>query len=735
MTDPADLTDLSDLNDEGVRLAGAGDLVGARSVLEAALAASPPEDRAQVMVNLAHVVNALDERERAVDLLTEAIASGEGVVRLTAVASRADLLPWLGRWDEAWRDVEEALVDVDPAQQVVLRNTRVGLLMMAGHLAEAEAEAVEAVELAGRHAPEYLANLYANLALLADEAGDEGRAAAYRVLSDNPGRQPLGPRWQRFVELNTEGAVLLSSGDRDAARTAFAAAHRETLEVPLREPPEPADASEPVDASEPADASGTDPAAVDDVEALVCRAGVAGNLAGVADHPEEAVRWSTEAVEAARTALTIVGDAYGSATVLVNALLSRAAARLTQTHLPEALTDLDEALDLVTRAEDADSFEATVRASRARVLAVGGWFAEAADEARAALDLAYTAAPTMAASVHATLAEIASATGDLPGATEHLALARDLSAATGDVAGVATALLSSARLAYLAADLDRADAWYDEAEALLADDPRRLAACLHGRAAVAVLRGEPRAALASTDRALALVESPTPLESLAWHQVRGSAFEAARDFAEAESCYAEAEALCEAAGLWHVALGMAWWRADALIRRAADATGEERQRLAHRALDLALPAALAAEAVRQRFPHGPLREQWVALASAPATRSAFLAIRALGDSALAAEYVDHVAGAVSLHADGVTVPVQRGDLVGLPPPPTTGAHLPYAASGFATGADPAFHSTGFELPPRVRLDPAVPTALDAWIDVTEQRYGFAVRSARAVASW
>ena len=708
------MNDWSDLNDEGVRLAFDGDLAGARSTLEAALTASSPEGRAQVLVNLAHVVNAAGDREHAVDLLTEAIATGEGVVRVRAIAARADLMPWLDRWDEGWRDVEAALVGTEPAQQVVLRNTRVGLLMMAGLLAEAEVEAAEAVELAALHAPEYLENLYANLAVLADEAGDADRAATYRMLSDNPSRL-LGPRWRRFVELNAEGAVLLESGDRAGARAAFEAAYRETLEVP------------PGDETDPA----ADPAAVDDVEALVCRAGVAGNLAGVADHPEEAVRRSTEAIEAARTALTLVGDAYGSATVLVNALISRAAARLARTRLPDALTDLDEALDLVTRADDGESFEATVRATRARVLAVGGWFAEAADEARTALDLAYTAAPAMAASVHSTLAEIASATGDLPGAAEHLALARDLSAATGE----ATALLSSARLAYLASDADRADALYGEAEALLADDPRRLADCLHGRAAVAVLRDEPREALALSDRALALLDTATPLQSLAVHQIRGSAFEAAQDFAEAESCYAEATALCEAAGLWHVALGMAWWRADALIRRAAGAAGDERQRLSRRALDLALPAALASEAVRQRFPHGPLRERWVALASAPATRSAFLAIRALGDLPLAAEYIDHIAGAVSLHAEGVTIPVERGDLARLPEPPTTGEHLPHAASGLTTGTDPAFPTTGFELPPRVRFDPAVPATLDAWIDLAERRYGFPVRSERAVASW
>ncbi|MCE6996738.1 hypothetical protein LZG04_18285 [Saccharothrix sp. S26] len=669
------MSDWMGSNDEGVRLAAAGDLVGARAALESAVAAAPPHDRPRVLVNLAHVVDLSGDPQQAADLRTR-----------------------------AWQDVEAALVDADPPRQVVLRDTRVALLMTAGRLAEAEADATDLVDLAARHAPEYLENLYTNLALLAEAAGDDERAETYRVLADNPGRQPLGPRWRRFVELNAEGAVLLASGDRAAARSAFEAAHREVVDL----------------------------AGPDDVEAVVCLAGVTGNLAGVADDPRDAERWSTEAVEAARTALAAVGDAYGSATVLVNALVSRAASRHAQTRLPEALADLTEAVDLVTGADGGEWFEATIRTARARVLTTGGWFAEAADEARAAVDLAHAVAPELAASVHLTLAEITSATGDLAGAADHLDLAREFSAATGDVPGQATALLSSARLAYLASDPDRADALYGEAEALVADDPRRLAACLHGRAAVAVLRGRPAEALALADRALPLLDAP--LEALALHQVRGSAFEAAQDFAAAESCYAEATRVCEAAGLWHVALGMAWWRADALVRRAATATGDERRRLGHRALDLALPAALASEAVRHRFPHGPLRERWVALASAPAIRSALLAIRAVQDVTLAAEYVDHLAGAVSLHAEGVAH-LDRTELVGLPEPPPAEDHLPYAAAGLATGADPAFPVTGFEPPPRVRADPAVPNALDAWIDVAERRYGFPVRSGRAVASW
>jgi tetratricopeptide (TPR) repeat protein len=686
-----------DLHNEGVRQVAAGDLPGARATLETALAAASAADRPQCLLNLAHVVDLMGERQHAVDLMTEALPGAEGPLRAVIIASRADLLPWLDRWDEAWQDVEDALADAEPPQQVVLRHSRTGLLMMAGRLAEAGEEATAAIALAAQHAPEFLQNLYAALALIAEQTGDEQRAATYRLLAEHPGgqQQPLGPRWHRFVELNAEGAVLASSGDRAGAAARFEAAYRET-------------------------------AGLDDAEALACRAAVAGNRANVSTDHDEALRWSAEAATAARTVLALVGDVYGTVEVLVNALVAHAWQHHLLARLPEALTGLDEAAEVAGTRQD---LQAAVRSTRARVLATGGRYAEAAEEARLALDLAHAVAPALAAIVHLTLAEIASGTGDLPGAVEHLTLARELSAATGDVDGEATAVVSLARLAYLASDGDRADALYGEAEALLADDPRRLAACLVGRAAVAVLRGTPSDALAMLDR---LAPSANPLEIVAVQQVRGSAFEALGEFAAAEACYEETSARCAAAGLWHVALGMAWWRADALVRRAAAVTGPERQAIARRALDLALPAALAAEAVRQRFPHGPLREKWVALASAPAVRAAFWAIGAVEDEALAAEYIDHLAGAVSLHATGTAV-AARDELVALPVPPAAEERLPYAASGLYPGESAP--AAGFELPPRVRFDPAVPSALDRWIDVAEERYGFPVRSDRAVASW
>jgi len=591
--------------------------------------------------------------EQALGLLTEALGLGNADLRATVLATRAETHLRLGRWDDAWADTELGLVDAGPRDAAMLRTVRTGLLIVVGALEEARVEA-----LAAERHPEFAEQARTNLAHIAST-----------------------PPWQACVALTIRGTALAQAGDPGGAVEAYEAAHRATL-------------------------------LSDDPEAVACRAAVAGNLANLVD----AVRWSTEAIDLARTVL----DQPGSAEVLVNALLVRAQHLGHASRAGEALADLDEA------ARYADTV--ALRAVRARVLATNGMFGEASTEATAALDLAYAGEPHLAAGLHVTLAEIAGSTGDLAGSAEHHALARDLAAAVGDRPTEAGALLSLARLAYLDSDNDRAEALFAEAAELLHDDPRRLAVCLHGRAAIAISRGTPADALPLLDEVRArLGDQATPVELIASHQVRGSALEALGDHAGADEEYAVATAVCERAGLRHVAIGIAWWRADAVLRTATTADVD----LCRRALDLALPAALAAEAVRHRFAHGPLRERWIALAAAPATRAAFAAIGSLGDVRLAAAYVDHLTATVSLHNETAQA-FAREDLVTLPAPPAED-HLPYAASFLPVAS--ADLTADFLLPPRVRVDPAVPSPLDPWIDVAEQRYGLAVRSAEAVSSW
>ncbi|MEU4806527.1 tetratricopeptide repeat protein [Actinosynnema sp. NPDC023587] len=684
------------MNDDGVHRFQAGDVAGAIASLEAACRVADQQQRTTTLVNLAGVLDASGDRARAADVLTEALAVAGPDALAVVHGSRADVLFQLGRLEEARQDVERGFATARPHEKVVLHHVRAGLLLAEGRLAEAEAEALTSAELAAEHAPHLAGHAYANLAAIAEAAGEPAKAAHYRRLLDPPEDvRPVGSRWHRCVTLNSRGAALVTAGDTAGALAAFEAAYRETL-------------------------------GSDEVEALVCRAGVAGNLAGVTDP----LRWTTEAITLGRTVLDRVGDRYGTADVLVDALVARAQHLRHAARADDALTDL-------AAAEALAGAQPPVLAVRASVLADVGRFGEASDVASAALDLAYASAPHLAAFVHATLADIADGTGDRAGSAEHLGLARDLAQATGDVAMRATAVLSLARLAYLESANDRAVALYAEAEELLraAGDRRRLLVCLHGRAAVEVVLGRPREALEMLDR-VAAEGGATPVERIAVCQVRGSALEASGQYAAADEQYGEAVGLAVRAGLWHVALGGAWWRADALVRWASTVDGAARRELSGRALDWALPGALAAEAVRQRFAHGPVRERWVALAAAPATRSAFTAIAAVGDVELAAAYVDHIAATVSL-SPAEEAPAGRGELVLLPLPPATGEeHLPYAASFLAgAGQDPAFPATGFALPPRVRLDPAVPSALDRWIDVAEHRYGFPVRSEQVVSSW
>lgn len=495
----------------------------------------------------------------------------------------------------------------------------------------------------------------------------------------------------RWKELHNGGAELVQAGDIAGAQTAFEAARLE---------------------------------AGNDEE----RAATLVNLSAVVDmsggDPFHAADLLTEAIKLASPLRGV-------------ALATRADIHMRLGQWDEAWQDLEDAqADAEHIPEEfLRAVTATMHASWANALVWDGQFGEAAAAAQIALDLAHQDAPQLLPTVHRTLAEIAGSTGDLAGGVEHHSLALELCAALNDQAGAALSTLSLARLAYLSSDNDRAEALYDETERLFlaVGEERGRAISAHGRAAIKISRGQPREALELLEQVVdVLVELPT--ERVAVYQVQGSALEAVGDYAKADERYAAAMTVSEQAGLWHVVIGIAWWRADALVRWASTVSGEQRQALSRRALDLALPAALAAEAVRQRFAHGPLRERWVALASAPATKSAFEAICAVEDRQLAAEYIDHIAGTVSLQAGPALI---RDELLSFPTPPAVQeTELPYAASFFATtGNDPEFPSAGFSLPPRVRVDPAVASALDQWIDLAEQRYGFPVRSAQAVGSW
>ncbi|MBB4967236.1 hypothetical protein [Saccharothrix violaceirubra] len=640
---------------------------------EALELASDATERTATSINLAAVV----DDATALELLT-------GLAGATAAAARAQLLARAGRVAEAWQDVESGLADASPREETMLRIVRTGLFMLEGRLYEAEDEATRSVDLARAHCPDLLAHPYENLAAIADAVGDHAAATAYRAAARDDVRS-----WD---DLNARAIAFAEAGDRANAARTFEAAYRATLDS-------------------------------DDHTTSCARAVLAGNLAKNAPDSAAAVDWATEAITLATALRPDPNAPVDLADVLVKALSDRA-------HHLRHLSRFDEALADVEAAQGIHARPA-LRALKASVLVSAGRFAEGAAEARAALDLAYAQAPEVAAAVHATLAELADATGDRIEAAEQHGLARALAAAVDDPVTGCTAVLGLARLAYLEGDYSRADVLHAEAEALVGTDP----AILHGRAVVAIGRGQ-------ADEALRLLESMpadgagTPIRAITGHQLRGLAAATAHRYDEADDRYARAVEVAERAGLWHVVIGASWWRAESLLRWAVH-TGETAGALSRRALDVALPAALAAEAVRHRFPHGPLRERWISLAAAPATRTALRAIGALGEGELAAAYLDHVsspvsfAGPVSFAADEAE-PGARAEIAALPPPTAEPDHLPYAASAFLLTETEV---PGFALPPRVRPDPRTRTPLDDWIDLAERRYGFPVRGEGVVSSW
>ncbi|UED87347.1 hypothetical protein [Streptomyces profundus] len=768
-----------DLHNEGTLLLQDGRPHHARSPLAAAYAETQVQDvdeegllhRATTATNMAGVAEAEGDLAEAERLITESVELSAGLggyagaqaTLVNSLVSRAQLAMSTGRPTAADADLARAFAVADELPEpgdllaFTLHGARTTLWMVTGELAEAEQEALIALDIALAFRPElavYPCDNLARIALACDnpEAAEEFRRIAedpaltaeewgtadgiVMVGADDgapdpavlaPGSRaelapwPLGPRWRRSVALNLEGVRHVATHQLAEADGLFQAAERATRTV----------------------GGGLD--------ALFCRANVLINRTGIAStrgDAEGALGFAEEAVEALVTVVTAVGADHGAAAVLAQARQLRAAMLRELGRHAEALAELARVEELLpSLGAGRHAAEVWWRLLRTTLLMVTGRFAEAADEGERALALAQEHAPWLAPRAYVMLAEQASGIGDNETSATRLRLARELFAALGETEGEVATLVSLGRLDYLAERPEEARRHYDAAEALLPPEgaAQMRAACRHGRAAVAVSSGRAEEGLALLRQALdEWGEGRTPLVEIAFHQVAGSAHAALDNHAEAERCLLTARRLGQDHYGWHLALTVDWWRAHTHINWAADLADEaQRAPLLDTALDLAVPAALAAEAARQFFTAGVARERWVALAAAPATRAALLAIRSLGDAALGVALLDHLAATVSLrlHEPAASVPsAGPPDVLTVPlptPAPLTNDQLSYAAAGLglvSTG-DEAFPAPQLALPPRVRVATEVPSPLEPWIERAEERYGFPIRSAEVVRAW
>ncbi|RJO76858.1 hypothetical protein D5S18_11605 [Nocardia panacis] len=150
------------------------------------------------------------------------------------------------------------------------------------------------------------------------------------------------------------------------------------------------------------------------------------------------------------------------------------------------------------------------------------------------------------------------------------------------------------------------------------------------------------------------------------------------------------------------------------------------------AVDLAVPAALAIDAVRYTMPSGRQRDRWHREIADPALRLAFRLAHRCGDVELLTDLIATRCAGTTLHVDrtehaaSLRIPL---DMVEPPPPRSSAPPLGSALAAVAAGA-------GFPVPPppRLAIAPDGHIALAAYITAAEQRYGRAIRSDRTISA-
>ncbi|MGI6877571.1 hypothetical protein [Microbacterium sp. gxy059] len=469
-----------------------------------------------------------------------------------------------------------------------------------------------------------------------------------------------------------------------------------------------------------------------DAVGLDIRARATTNLAAIAEARgdlDASLRFAGDAVALFLRAERDLGDARRSADARAACLIGRA-----QTHAlvgahDDGLADLDAA----ESALDADSpplLTISLITTRANALLALDRLAAAEDAFRRALDAALAHDPRLAAHAVAGLSAVAQRTGDSAGARQHAQLARGLQAT--DRASAASADEGLARLLIDQGDVEAAEELFARAETGYARGglPRRAAHTRYGRAATLVARGQLAAAQALAEEALRETEAQgdraAQVETLV---LLGEIAARAHRFDEAEGHLVRAREQAADRGLPHEAARIDTRRA--VIAHAAAAAAirpDDARRRLEQALDLALPAALASDAMRAGFPPGAVRERWISEVATVALSAALGIPQRLPRPVLVIELLAFAAASPDLS------PAPTRPTVGVAAHPAS----PFAgAFSLTAGGDPSTGSSGWDgadLPPRIR---ALPEGgeLDGWIAIAQDRYGLRVRADEEVVAW
>ncbi|KAA2261589.1 hypothetical protein F0L68_16045 [Solihabitans fulvus] len=428
--------------------------------------------------------------------------------------------------------------------------------------------------------------------------------------------------------------------------------------------------------------------------------------------------------------------------VLLKALIGQGDLRRKSGDLAAALASLDEAGTLLPGFDGDGTRAAELGNTRAMVLmSRGDW---GAAEEIAALTLSTTDSRVN------TVPYLLTTLGLICGSTGRFDDAEDYLAQAGDLLGDEQPQLIAHRgfVAMRRGDFAVAEELYTEAAAIFERRrrPGDLAVCEQARGLLAARRGDPALAadlmsssLAEFERhGLAVAAADTAL--LLSQQAYGRG-----DIAEMARLSEQARAVYESRGLYERCAQTDFLTAASIEEGLTrSAYGEHEAAAVDSALALAIPAALALEAMRCDFASGHARRQWLALAE-EAVRLAFrLAVRR-GDPGLLFELVEFRCAGVPLDRAageiGASAAPPDGAVKLLPDNGTAATTLSAttlsetALSGAV--ADVAV-SEGLRVapPPQVLMSPdSGRVALREYLDAARQRYRRRIVSEETVASW
>jgi tetratricopeptide (TPR) repeat protein len=460
------------------------------------------------------------------------------------------------------------------------------------------------------------------------------------------------------------------------------------------------------------------------------------------DSTSEAASWATSRrwpSAAARQA----GDRYGTVAVRVATLINRAQTLQLLGRLDEALADLDTALAITADMEDGDDdalVRFTLHNTRGVLLYGLERLEEAEAEARIALDVATAHDPRLAGHPYSLLASIAQSLNEYEEAMEYGLLCEQVHEFAGNAAEAALAAANRGRIALSRGDFEAGRALLSRAERALADSERPLQAAeiRLSRSAAERQAGNLHTARELLAPAIETLRNAGAADKLAEAlAVDGEILAALGAFKEADASYVAAWNQYAVTGARYHLAHIDLRRAFVLMARFEQETKRRKQyRLLQEALTLALPSALATDAIRHQFAPGRAREQWAATVANPAMTTALNLAMSLQDGALVSELLEHMSATVTLHArdaapfDGATLPEP------LTPQMFEGEReLSYTASALITGISGDFPAARFALPPRLLVNPNRPSHLEPWIQETERRYGFLIRSDEVVQAW